>query len=297
MPKKDPFFELEAGAVILEGTPGKWDANGVHTLSIVEANLDGWRYWGYYCGGKAWYSLGAGLARSNDLQHWEKFSLDEPLVSTDAAGYGARWPCVVRENGLFYMLTTKDYITDSHIVLYTSRDGIHFDFVKEIVRAESGLRNQNPNLLYEKNKKKWRLYYYHGNDKNLYQIRARVSREIIDLDTGQESIVLENRMNKVLASPSMMIWKRRYFLLTETAIQDPHDWRTRAWSSRNPLKGFTELKNSPLPEGIHACAFQHILDGRLVITYSYQKVAQPEWEWDVRMTQIDLNKQDQGDRP
>jgi hypothetical protein len=271
--------------MILEGTPGKWDANGVHTLSIVEAGQDGWKYWGYYCGGERWYSFGAGLARSNDLVHWTKYSVDEPLVSTDPAGYGGRWPCVVKIGALFYMLVTKDYITDSHIVLYTSRDGIKFNFMKEIIQPETGLRNQNPNLLYDDIQNKWILYYYHGNDKNLFQIRARAGDEITDLDDAEDMPVLVNDRDEILASPSMFHWKGKYYLLTETTIKNRDDWRTRAWAGNQPFSGFVELRNSPLPPFIHACAFQHYLDDRLVITYSYQRQAQPEWEWDVRITQ------------
>ena len=41
-----------------------------HTMSVLEMNRDGYRYW-------AWYGLnngrGIGLMRSNDLLHWTKF--------------------------------------------------------------------------------------------------------------------------------------------------------------------------------------------------------------------------------
>jgi hypothetical protein len=269
--------------VVLEGTPGKWDANGVHTLSIVEVDREGWKYWGYYCGGKSWYSFGTGLARSNDLLNWTKYSLDEPLVGTDAAGYGGRWPSVVHIGEIFYLFVTKDYTTDSHIALYTSPDGKNFDFVKDVVPPETGLRNQNPNPFYDVDRKKWILYYYHGNDRDLYQIRARVCGDLAEIDQADEVIVLEG--SEILASPSIFSWDGKYYLLTETALDSPDDWRTRAWVSESPLHGFTEMKDSPLPAYIHACAFQHHLNGRLVVTYSYQRSAQPEWEWDVRLSQ------------
>jgi hypothetical protein len=279
------YFDLEPGQVVLEGTPGGWDASGVHTLSIVEADRDGWKYWGYYCGGDYYYSFGTGLARSNDLLHWTKYTIEKPLLGSDSAGYGGRWPSVVRIDETFYMFVTKDYKTDSHIVLYTSRDGIKFDFLKDIVRPESGLRNQNPNLFYNENEYKWYLYYYHGNDRDLFQILAKCSDDLTELDKGRETMVLQDKNNEIVAAPSMFCWKGKYYLLTETTIKNKDDWRTLAWSSHNPISGFVELKNSPLPGFIHACAFQHYLNNNLVITYSYQQVAHPTWKWDIRITQ------------
>ncbi len=51
-----------------------------HTLSVIELNRGGFRYWG-------WYGLnhgrGIGLARSNDLVHWNKYegNLTRPIPS------------------------------------------------------------------------------------------------------------------------------------------------------------------------------------------------------------------------
>jgi hypothetical protein len=219
------------------------------------------------------------------LFFWSGLSQKQSLVGTDSAGYGGRWPSVVKVGSTFYMCVTKDYLTDSHIVLYTSHDGIRFDFVKEVVQPEPGLRNQNPNLFYNKKSKKWYLYYYRGNDKDLYQIIARCSGDITSLDQAEEKIVLVDKNDEIIASPSMFYWKGKYYLLTETLAENKEDWRTLAWVSNHPESGFVELKNSPLPEFIHACAFQHFLNNDLVITYSYQLAAHPEWKWDLRITQ------------
>jgi len=57
-----------------------------HTLSVIELNRAGFRYWG-------WYGLnhgrGIGLARSHDLIHWIKYE-GNPLW------LNARWPSVLR---------------------------------------------------------------------------------------------------------------------------------------------------------------------------------------------------------
>ena len=71
-------------AVLLNHQP--WEGKQFpHTLSVIELNRDGYRYWG-------WYGLnegaGVGLARSNDLLHWAKYEKN-PLLDN------ARWPSVV----------------------------------------------------------------------------------------------------------------------------------------------------------------------------------------------------------
>ena len=74
-----------------------------HTMSVLELNRDGFRYWG-------WYGLnegkGIGLARSNDLVHWTKYEKN-PLWTN------ARWPTVLekadpKDPGLLYFAITRD---------------------------------------------------------------------------------------------------------------------------------------------------------------------------------------------
>src|SRR6516165_4283376 len=87
-----------------------------HTLSVLELNRDGFRYWG-------WYGLnegkGIGLARSNDLVHWTKYEKN-PLWTN------ARWPSVLDKADptnpkLLYFAIAREYDTpNSHIVLATS---------------------------------------------------------------------------------------------------------------------------------------------------------------------------------
>lgn len=41
--------EITEGQCVLRGDKCSWDADAVHTISIVEVNHDGYKYWGY-CG-------------------------------------------------------------------------------------------------------------------------------------------------------------------------------------------------------------------------------------------------------
>ncbi len=281
------YFDLGEPAVVLEGTPGSWDGNGVHILSIVEANRDGFKYWGYYCGGAYYYSYGTGLARSNDLVHWEKYVTDErigaPVVATDRHGYGARWPTAAVHEGRFYLFVTKDYDTDSRIVMYSSADGISFQYEQDVVPAIHGWRNQNPFLMRDPKDSAWCLYYYSGNDRDRYRIRMRRSATLHGLSTAPDVVVMADVRGEILAAPSVLPWKGTYYLLTETASDSRDDWSTRAWASDRADGGFAECANSPLPADVSACAFQFALDGGVYLTYSHQLSARPSWRWDLRM--------------
>ncbi len=286
-PKGGPYFELTEGKTVLTGTPGTWDGNGVHILSIVEANKDGYKYWGYYCGGAYYYSYGVGLARSNDLIKWDKYETSEkiniPIVGTDKFGYGGRWPTVAYDNETFYMFVTKDFDSDSHICLYTSTDGIAFDYKQNIMKPAPMWRNQNPFLFKNTNDGKWYLYYYSGNDADKFFIKVRCADKIDDIAKAKDVVVMSDVDDEIVAAPSMFTWNKKYYLLTETTIKNGNDWRTVAWVSDRPDGGFLECSNSPLPADVHACAFQFYLNNNLYITYSHQISADPNWVWDLRI--------------
>ena len=123
---KVPFPNLTESRVIIEGDPGSWDADKVHTLSVVEANREGYRYWGYY--GLCYYGgdpnlRKGGLVRSNDLIHWDKYG-GNPVIEKDC-----RWPTVVLVGSTFYIFYAEyDKYNDSRIVMLwkikTIRTGI-----------------------------------------------------------------------------------------------------------------------------------------------------------------------------
>ena len=136
-----------------------WEGNEFpHTMSVLELNRDGFRYWG-------WYGLnegrGIGLARSNDLIHWTKFEKN-PLWTN------ARWPSVLANadpqgKELLYFAITRDYDTpSSHIVLASSTDGIHLKELKSLVAGVPKQRNQNPNLFRDPRSGRFYLTYYRG---------------------------------------------------------------------------------------------------------------------------------------
>ncbi len=140
--QKREYPRLFEDKVIITGDEGKWDANKVHTLSVVEANKDGYRYWGFYAlcnyGGSPDVRQ-AGLIRSNDLTNWDKYE-GNPIIKRDC-----RWPTVIFANSVFHMFYAEyDANNDSQIVMLTSTDGINFGNKTVMVQRELGRQNQNP---------------------------------------------------------------------------------------------------------------------------------------------------------
>ena len=129
--------------LVIQGDKCGWDAGTVHTFSIVEANKDGYKYWGYYALDHYENDVHlrkAGLVRSNNLLDWVKYE-GNPIIASNC-----RWPTVVTSNGKFYMFYAeyKGPNKDSRIVMTESDNGIDFDNKRVVVPYADGQQNQNP---------------------------------------------------------------------------------------------------------------------------------------------------------
>lgn len=301
--KYPPISESQ---VILQGDSGKWDYNKAHTLSVVEANKDGYKYWGYY--GLSYYGgdptlRKAGLVRSNDLIHWDKYE-GNPIINGDC-----RWPTVVLDHSVFYMFYAEyDVNNDSRIVMLSSKDGIHFDNKVEVVKRELGTQNQNPFIYFNKQDGYFYLTYYHGversNDEplvgrqginkksdsgkkieNYWQIRIRKSRTIDGLKNARAKTLLTS--NYTIASPSIAFYDNKYYLLIESIKEGQWDnkWVTLAYESDKIDGEYKELTNNPLLADNDACAFQYVFDNELYIFYSHS-LDLKEWNWELRSVKV-----------
>jgi hypothetical protein len=256
-PQGPGYFKLSDAQTVLTQTQA-WEHKPPHTLSVVEYQHDGYAYWGYY--GAADCS-GVGLARSNDLLHWDKYP-GNPLYSQD----GERWPTVLKVGDTFYMVHDRDYCTTSYLVLRTSKDGINFggrmDF-KVVVPREEGWRNQNPALFRDPKDGRYYLYWYHGDEKTLWQIKVRSAATPEGLaDPASEQVVIEEPYT--FAAPQMMVYDGTYYLATE---MNENAWKTRVYAGPSPLGPFKRLPGNPLLADNEACFFQHIVGQTLHAYY------------------------------
>ena len=238
-----------------------------HTMSVLELNRDGFRYWG-------WYGLnegkGIGLARSNDLVHWTKYE-QNPLWTN------ARWPTVLekadpKDPGLLYFAITRDYDTpSSHVVLATSRDGIHIKEEKILVAGVPNQRNQNPNLFRDPVSGRFFLTFYRGNDNDHFEIISKSASSVVALDKAQEKILI--RSTETVAAPTLMYLKPKgahagiYYMATEIY---PHrhsdnpegEWQVKVFAASSPDGDFQPVAGNPIMRGQRACLFQHVFNNR-----------------------------------
>lgn len=277
---------ISESQVILKGDSGKWDYNKVHTLSVVEANMDGYKYWGYY--GLAYYGgdpalRKAGLVRSNDLIHWEKYN-GNPIIKGDC-----RWPTVVLSNSVFYMFYAEyNKENDSRIVMLSSKDGIHFSHKVVVVPREKGKQNQNPFIYFNKNDEHFYLVYYNGIERsknpnnNVWNIKIRKSKNINKLYSARSVTLLSSK--HTAAAPSIAYFNGKYYLLIE-AIGKENQWITLGYESKNIDGKYQEVSNNPVLSNDDACAFQYIFNDELYIFYSHC-IDLPKWNWELRMVKV-----------
>jgi beta-xylosidase len=249
-----------------------WEGNEFpHTMSVLELNRAGFRYWG-------WYGLnegrGIGLARSNDLVNWTKYEKN-PLWTN------ARWPSVLlhadpKHKRRVYFAITRDYDTpSSRIVLASSDDGIHLKEEKGLVHGVPDQRNQNPNLFHDPRSGRFFLTFYRGNDHDQFQIVSRKAAVVQDLDNAPEKILLQSA--ETIAAPTLVYVNnasdangRRaglYFLTTEIYphrySEDPEgEWQVKVFASDSPDGDFQPVLGNPVLRGQRACLFQHIFNNR-----------------------------------
>jgi hypothetical protein len=246
------YYRLEKPQTVLVQDQS-WETAPPHTLSVLQMNLEDYTYWGYY--GLVYGCGGVGLARSNDLVHWTKYS-GNPLFSN------GRWPSVLKVGSRFYMLYTKDFCATSYIKLATSTDGITFTDLKTIVQPQSGIYNQNPNLFYNPTDGKYYIYWYQGDGTTTWDIKARRATNITDLDNvASEVIVIHS--SDVLAAPHMLYYNNTYFLSTEVK-DSSNQWNVRIYASTSsPTSGFYVLPGNPVLANDAACLFQYVFGSTL----------------------------------
>jgi hypothetical protein len=252
------YYDLSPAQTVLTVTQA-WENAAPHTLSVVEANHDGYRYWGYYgltnCGG-------IGLARSNDLLHWDKYERN-PLYNQG----GERWPSAVKVSDTYYMVHDRDYCTNSYLVLRSSKDALDFgppDQYTLLIPAEDGARNQNAALFYDQNSQQFYLYWYRGGaELGLWQIKVRSAATAEGLaDPSSEHVLIEEPYE--IAAPHMLYYDNTYYLATEV---NENAWKTRVYAGPTPLGPFTELPGNPVLGDNEACFFQHVFSDTLHAYY------------------------------
>jgi hypothetical protein len=263
-----------------------------HTMSVLEMNRDGYRYW-------AWYGLnngrGMGLMRSNDLLHWTKYDRNPLWLN-------ARWPSVLlgadpAHPGTLYFAITRDYDTpSSRIVLASSEDGIRLTELKNLAPPVPKQRNQNPNLFRDPVTKRYFLTFYRGNDENYFDIVSKSAERIGDLSEAPEKILMHT--TETVAAPNLLYLSKGgpdrkgiYFLATEVFPNRYNDKRKGVWQVKvfygSAADGpFQEASGNPVQTGERACLFQHVFNGKFYGYQSHLDHATDKWQMEVLSTPL-----------
>lgn len=283
------YPSLSESQLVFQGDSGKWDQNKVHTFSVVKANKDGYKYWGYY--GLAYYRDNAvlrkaGLARSNDLIHWDKFE-GNPIIPNDC-----RWPTVIYQNKVFYMFYAEyDTTYSSQIVMVTSKDGKNFQNKIVVVPRVNGVQNQNPFIYHDKKDKNYYLAYYNGTERHkdstqrIWNLNIIKSKDLMKLKDAKPKTLMSS--HDVLAAPSIAYYNKKYYLLAEASAKGKWSdkWVTLGYVSDKPDGDYKEVNNNNNPPIFYdndACAFEYVLNKDLYIFYSHC-LDLKKWDWELRM--------------
>jgi len=314
-PKQDvgvPYLKLSRPRHVLAQAQA-WEAKQFpHTMSVLERNEGGYRYWG-------WYGLndggGIGLARSNDLVNWTKYP-QNPLLSS------ARWPSALdqvdpQHPKTVYLTYTRNYdmpdgyvanvstayitgtsqgyvveMSSSYIVLGKTEDGIHIEQIKTLVPPVANERNQNPNLFRDPRSGRYYFTFYRGNDKDRFDIVSRSAATPEDLDKAPEKVLLHS--TDTIAAPTLLYVPQAkaadgkpagiYYLATEicpfryTPALPDGDWQVKIFASDSPDGDFKPVAGNPIMSSQRACLFQHIFHGRFY-GYDCHLTSVKDWTW------------------
>jgi hypothetical protein len=278
---------------LLALAPQAWEGDQQpHTMSVLELNRDGYRYW-------AWYGLnngrGMGLMRSNDLMHWTKFDRNPLWLN-------ARWPSVLlgadpAHPHTLYFAITRDYDTpSSRIVLASSEDGIQLTELKNLVPPVPKQRNQNPNLFRDPVTKRYFLTFYRGNDEDYFDIVSKSAASIGELYRAPDKILMHT--TETVAAPNLLYLpkggpdhKGIYYLATEIYPNRYNDsgrgvWQVKVFYAGAADGPFQPVAGNPVQTGERACLFQHVFNGNFYGYQSHLDHATDKWQMEVLRTPL-----------
>jgi hypothetical protein len=300
-----PFESTEVEPDFVFSVDAHTRPNGVHTFSITQSpNTDGYvGYAGPVFGGAV------DLWQSSSLSDWRP--ADENPVLDRAS---LRWPSVFYDDETLYLAARVD--TDSkwqtaydllffggripapflspvgktRIVLFTSDDGVSFEFKGTLIDRASTDRpkNQNP-FLFERANGQPGIVYYAGSNE-AYEIRIRTAATVPDLSTASDRVVLSSE--SLVAAPSVYYdpVRDRYVLLVEQLHETTRKWITVAY----PLDGLEQAtrEHQVLFEDNEACPFPYVRDETLFLftsrCLSDVRGNQIDGEWEGRLYSYDL---------
>ena len=249
------FPELGNEFVAIEYSGSCWDASGhgPHSLDVLTLNKNGHPYWGYY--GCRTSASGVGVAYSDDLENWTRYSCTTPLIT------GVRWPTVGIQNDTIHMFYNRGSVIRRATSPIT--DGINFTEVESV----TGSPAVTPFLFKNPVDDEWWLFW--TGPTSTYN--AKHAKDIRDLDAASQIVV---RIETTISAwaPSVLYWNNTYYFTHEN--EPGGVWQTRAFYNStlgpNCFNDDMECTNSPILTDEAACGMAHIESNRLYYFWSYK---------------------------
>ena len=244
--------------VNIRGTKEKLLIDSGHTLSIIQYKDMLYAYRGSVGFNKVDMFIGTDM--DNLVFHKELTNMK-----------GKRWPVAFKLGEYISILCTAtdgmaDIFEHQHIHHYTSIDGKNFNHECVIVDGSAPwlyMEDDVTFFFYHKKRDKHRIYIRQGLDGNEYVVMETPNRDV------------------VVSAPAVFKYKSMYYMLIETREDATKPWVTDMLESKD-VKGPYKNRRTVL-DNWRACAFPHIIDDRLIITYSHKKKC---GIWDLRYKEI-----------
>jgi hypothetical protein len=281
-PVTQPGYYLEsAPSTVNMGSAQTWEGTDwPHFLTVLTMNaaIDGttYKYW-------AWYGLhsnstsGIGLAGSNDLVNWTKYS-GNPVIPTST---GARAPSVINDSGtlrMAYETTHAPY----QIGYATSTNGITWTIQSALTNSTN--YSSGPQLWINPNDSTTPYYLYYSVFNGAAQswISVRHASTVAGLASASDTILWKNYQAyepdaaylPQIYSPNILYDSAsgNYILRFESqpalagASNLDTNWDVTTLISSNPTSGFTKAGGNPYHSGGYACP-SYFLAGSTLYNY------------------------------
>ncbi len=281
------YMQESAVGVVNMGAAQAWEGGDVpHFFSALPVNgaIDGktYTYWAYY-GTHNVPGVGIGLAGSNDMVNWTKYS-GNPVITGDS-----RAPSVVKVGSTFSMA----YEMDQQIGYATSTDGIHWTQQGKFVSDSN--KDSTPHLWQNPNDSKLYLYWTSNptNTSLSGSIMVRSATTVAGLLTASATSVWNNWLaNK----PNGTVYEiyaphiyydavsSSYLLMFESQPPLPNqgdtNWDVIVLRSSSPTSGFSLAPGNSYHPGGYACPENYVAGTTLYTYYCYNTGS----TWQIRYT-------------
>lgn len=229
------------------GTPRKLLEHG-HTLQIYQYP-EGW----IGCLGHVLYE-GIYIMRGP--------SIDEMSLPSGPSLPGFRTATSVKVDGQIYLFCASKRDTDDDGGPWQHQKINCFMF-SDVLRSpydlSPSIQGSAPFIF--RDEKGWFHLYYHSQQQNEHLIYHRQGKTILGLFVGMDTVLLARE--HTFSVPSVIKYGDVYWLTCEEKVDEA--WRTVLFSGTSPVGPF-KLCDDHLLDG--PCAYQHVFDGRIAITYS-----------------------------